>query len=128
MAYKDNTRAQVARIGKCKKVVIANVVWRTVLVPCGYLGFCHYECSEVIQKQLLLAMRLLLSLCSISSDKKRRQKLRVTMKKNKIPRKTTFLNIKVHLKLSCNSVGQGRGGLEGPCGLRNSEPGPLHRK
>ena len=71
MACKDNTRAQVARIGKCKKVVIANVVWRTVLVPCGYLGFCHYECSEVIQKQLLLAMRLLLSLCSISSDKNR---------------------------------------------------------
>ena len=33
-------------------------------------------------------------------------------KKNKIPRKTTFLNIKFHLKLKYKSVGQGRGGLE----------------
>ncbi|MEE1276220.1 MAG: hypothetical protein UHC59_04430, partial [Fibrobacteraceae bacterium] len=59
------------------------------------------------------------------NDKKRRQKLRVTMQKNKIPRKTTFLNIKVHLKLSCNSVGQERGGLEGtvrPSQLRAGSP------
>jgi hypothetical protein len=33
---------------------------------CGDLGFCHYERSEVIQKQVLLAMRLLLSLRSIA--------------------------------------------------------------
>jgi len=28
-------------------------------VPRGHLGFCHYERSEVIQKQVLLANRLL---------------------------------------------------------------------
>ena len=28
------------------------------LVPRGDLGFCHYERSEVIQKQVLLAMGL----------------------------------------------------------------------
>ena len=39
------------------------------LVPRGDLGFCHYERSEVIQKQVLLAMGLLLSLRSIASDK-----------------------------------------------------------
>ena len=33
--------------------------------------FCHYERSEVIQKQVLLAMGLLLSLRSIASDKNR---------------------------------------------------------
>ena len=51
MACKDNTRAQVARIGKCKKVVITNVVWRSTcekiasttpqewLVAGSHLGF-----------------------------------------------------------------------------------------
>ena len=34
--------------------------------PRGHLGFCHYEHSEVIQKQVLLAKRLLLSLRSIA--------------------------------------------------------------
>ena len=33
---------------------------------CGDLGFCHYERSEVIQKQVLLAMGLLLSFHSIA--------------------------------------------------------------
>ena len=33
---------------------------------CGHLGFCHYERSEVIQKQMLLAMGLLLSFHSIA--------------------------------------------------------------
>ena len=37
------------------------------LVPRGDLGFCHYERSEVIQKQVLLAMGLLLSLRSIAN-------------------------------------------------------------
>ncbi len=35
----------------------------------GDLGFCHYERSEVIQKQVLLVRRLLLSLRSIAGDK-----------------------------------------------------------
>ena len=118
--------------------------------PRGHLGFCHYECSEVIQKQLLLAMRLLLSLCSISSDKNRAISVELVSRlprrvfytarndkrcaassfasdneKNKIPRKTIFSKIKVRIKLSCNSVGQGRGGLEGtvrPSQLRAGSP------
>ena len=31
---------------------------RSLLRRCGHLGFCHYERSEVIQKQVLLAMGL----------------------------------------------------------------------
>ena len=42
---------------------------RSLLRRRGHLVFCHYERSEVIQKQVLLAMRLLLSLRSIASDK-----------------------------------------------------------
>jgi hypothetical protein len=38
------------------------------LVPRGHLGFCHYERSEVIQKQVLLAMRLL-QLFKLRNDK-----------------------------------------------------------
>ena len=42
------------------------VVMARSLVPRGHLGFCHYERSEVIQKQMLIASRLLLSLRSIA--------------------------------------------------------------
>jgi hypothetical protein len=38
-------------------------------MPRGHLGFCHYERSEIIQKQMLLAMGLLLSLYSIAMTK-----------------------------------------------------------
>ena len=42
---------------------VSKLSWRT---QCGHLGFCHYERSEVIQKQMLIARRLLLSLRSIA--------------------------------------------------------------
>ena len=77
MACKDNTRAQVTRIGKCKKVVIANVVWRST---------CEKIASTTPQEWLVAGSHLGFaekSFHSIASDKKRRQKLRVTMKKIK---------------------------------------------
>jgi|GEM_PF-5107308 len=55
------TRGVIAR-----NVVRFRVVMARDLVTRGHLGFCHYERSEVIQKQVLLAKRLLLSLRSIA--------------------------------------------------------------
>ena len=40
--------------------------WREGFSLAAILVFCHYERSEVIQKQVLLVNRLLLSLCSIA--------------------------------------------------------------
>jgi len=55
------TRGLIAR-----NVARFRVVMARDLVTRGHLGFCHYERSEVIQKQVLLAKRLLLSLRSIA--------------------------------------------------------------
>ena len=40
---------------------------RSFLRRRGHLGFCHYERSEVIQKQVLLAMGLLATCKQIAS-------------------------------------------------------------
>jgi hypothetical protein len=69
-----------------------------------------------------LRRRLLLSLHSIAGDKNREQ---VAKAKTKIPSKTLISKIKTHLKLSCESVGQGRGGMEWtvrPSQLRAGSP------
>ena len=49
--------------------VYKQLVMARGLVPRGDLGSCHYERSEVIKKQVLLASRLRQSLRSIASDK-----------------------------------------------------------
>ena len=66
------------------------------LVPRGHLVFCHYERSEVIQKQMLLAMRLLLSLRSIAMTRfvgKNREQVRECHGEESF--KTTRLSVKL---------------------------------
>ena len=67
---------------------------------CGHLVFCHYECSEVIQKQVLLAMGLRQSLRFFASDKKCRQVLSRVRKPARVTRTT------------CKNCGQEREFLE----------------
>ena len=46
---------------------VSKLSWRT---QCGHLGFCHYERSEVIQKQMLIASRLpRRAFCTSRNDK-----------------------------------------------------------
>ena len=47
---------------RARSVVRFRVVMARDLVTRGHLGFCHYERSEVIQKQMLLESRLRQSL------------------------------------------------------------------
>ena len=60
------------------------------------------------------------------NDKTRsQQNVLASDKKTENLHKTQFSKIKIHLKLSCESVGQGRGGLEGtvrPSQLRAGYP------
>ena len=53
--------ASVVSLHRNDKKLVASVelLWREVLCIAAILVFCHYERSEVIQKQVLLARRLL---------------------------------------------------------------------
>ena len=94
----DSGFAVIRMAGKCR-IVMANAVRSSCF-------FCHYERSEVIQKQVLLANRLLPSLRFFASDKSRASdKPRA---KTKIPCKTKAL------------VKEGEA-WRGTCGLHHSE-------
>ena len=63
-------------IASVEWLLIANigrfVMARSLLRRRGHLGFCHYERSEVIQKQVLLAKRLpRRAFCTARNDKLR---------------------------------------------------------
>ena len=61
---------------KTTRPSVSKLSWRT---QCGHLGFCHYERSEVIQKQVLIASRLpRRAFCTSRNDK-----IRIVMAKFK---------------------------------------------
>ena len=97
--------------------VIANAVWRSVGNEIASVVSLHRSDKKIVAGSHLGFAKK--AFHSIASDKKCRQvlsqvtKLACERQSKKNSSQIIFSKIKVRLKLSCKSVGQGRGSLEG---------------